>query len=148
MREPYLFHEPATPRARVTVVDGGVKTNILRLLAEAGCRVRVVPPSSSATEWMDSADFVFLSNGPGDPAAVEGMVSQVQACLGKIPVVGICLGHQLLGRALGADTFKLRFGHRGANHPVRQIDTGRVEITARTTDSVSTGRHRGPPEPR
>ena len=129
-KEPYTFAEPANARARVAVVDGGVKKNILRLLAETGLAVDVFPASSSASDWTANSDFVFLSNGPGDPAALDGMVTQVKAALGQVPVVGICLGHQLLGRALGADTFKLRFGHRGANHPVRDLETGRVEITS------------------
>jgi carbamoyl-phosphate synthase small subunit len=129
-KEPYTFADPQNARGRVAVVDGGVKTNILRLLAQTGLKVDVFPASSSAADWMSDSDFIFLSNGPGDPAALDGMVSEVKSALGKIPVVGICLGHQLLGRALGADTFKLRFGHRGANHPVRDLETGRVEITS------------------
>jgi carbamoyl-phosphate synthase small subunit len=128
--KPYLFHEPENPRARVSVVDGGVKTNILRLLAAANCRVEVHPIGASAEAWMREADMVFLSNGPGDPAALTGVVKQVQACIGKLPIVGICLGHQLLGLALGAKTYKLRFGHRGGNHPVKDALTGRVEITS------------------
>lgn len=79
---------------------------------------------------MKENDFVFLSNGPGDPAALDDMVSEVKKVVGTKPIVGICLGHQLLGRALGAKTFKLGFGHRGANHPVRDLETGRVEITS------------------
>ncbi len=128
--EPYVFHDPESPRARVSVVDGGVKTNILRLLAEANCRIRVMPITASAAEWMEDADLVFLSNGPGDPAALPEVVEQVRACIGQKPVVGICLGHQLLGLALGAKTYKLAFGHRGGNHPVKDALTGRVEITS------------------
>ena len=132
--EPYLFADPAadgkTVRARVTVVDGGVKTNILRMLGDTGCRVKVVPIHGSAKEWMDDADLLFFGNGPGDPAALPGVVENVKEVMGKLPMVGICLGHQLLGLALDADTFKLRFGHRGANHPVRDVKTGRVEITS------------------
>jgi carbamoyl-phosphate synthase small subunit len=128
--EPWVFADPESPRATVHVVDGGCKRNILRLLAGAGCRVVVMPPTASAATWRDGADLVFLSNGPGDPAALPGMVGELRQVLGRIPVVGICLGHQLLGLALGADTFKLRFGHRGANHPVRDLVSGRVEITS------------------
>ena len=126
----YLYADPTNAKASVAVVDGGVKTNILRLLKEAGLRVEVFPWNSTADEWMKENDFVFLSNGPGDPAALDDMVDEVKKVVGTKPIVGICLGHQLLGRALGADTFKLGFGHRGANHPVRDLETGRVEITS------------------
>ncbi len=129
-KQPYVFADPETPRARVAVLDGGVKRNILRLLAQTGCRVEVFPFASRAEDWMADSDFLFLSNGPGDPSALNSAVGEIEKTLGKLPVVGICLGHQLLGRALGADTFKLRFGHRGANHPVRDLVTGRIEITS------------------
>ena len=129
-KDSYVYADPPNARASVAVVDGGVKRNILRLLKEAGLRVEVFPCDSSAETWMENNDFVFLSNGPGDPAALDDMVVEIKKVLGVKPLVGICLGHQLIGRALGADTFKLPFGHRGANHPVRDMETGRIEITS------------------
>ena len=128
--EPYLFSDPADPTWRVNVLDGGVKTNILRLLAEGGARVQVFPSRTPGHLLGEGADAVFLSNGPGDPSALPEMVGEVKSLIGKVPLLGICLGHQLLGQALGADTFKLRFGHRGGNHPVKDLDTGKVEITS------------------
>lgn len=128
--EPYVFADPETPRLVVNVLDGGVKQNILRLLAQSGAKVTVFPASTPAEDLRSGADFVFLSNGPGDPAALPGMVSEVEKLIGQVPLFGICLGHQLLAQALGATTFKLRFGHRGGNHPVRDVETGRIEITS------------------
>lgn len=127
---PYVYADPEHPRARVTVVDGGSKRNILRLLAQAGCRVRVEPLGAPAEQWMADSDMLMLTNGPGDPAALPGPIAELKRVLGKLPMVGICLGNQLLGLALGARTYKLKFGHRGANHPVRDLETGRVEITS------------------
>jgi carbamoyl-phosphate synthase small subunit len=115
----------------VVAYDFGIKTSILHQLVAAGCHVEVVPASTPAAAVLArEPDGVFLSNGPGDPAAVEGAVRAVGDLLGEVPVFGICLGHQIMCRALGADTFKLRFGHHGANHPVRRIETGKVEITS------------------
>ena len=105
-------------------------TNILRLLKQANCAVKVMPLTATAEEWADGADLLFFSNGPGDPAALPEAVEQIRRIKGTMPMVGICLGHQLLGLALGAETYKLRFGHRGANHPVRDLETGRVEISS------------------
>jgi carbamoyl-phosphate synthase small subunit len=111
--------------------DFGIKQNILRLLCSHGCNVRVVPGQTSAKEVLaQKPDGVFLSNGPGDPAAVSYAIEAVKDLLGKVPIFGICLGHQILALALGGRTYKLKFGHRGANHPVKNLKTGRIEITA------------------
>jgi carbamoyl-phosphate synthase small subunit len=115
----------------VVAYDFGIKHNILRNLVGAGCRVRVVPAYTPAAEVLATKpDGVFLSNGPGDPDAVAGAPENVARLLGKVPVFGICLGHQILGLALGGRTYKLKFGHHGGNHPVKDHTTGKVEITA------------------
>jgi carbamoyl-phosphate synthase small subunit len=116
---------------RVVAYDYGIKATILRRLVGAGCRVEIVPATTAATDVLARRpDGVFLSNGPGDPAALGHLAAEVRALLGDVPVFGICLGHQVMGRALGASTTKLAFGHHGANHPVRHEETGRVEITS------------------
>ncbi|MFH1023545.1 MAG: glutamine-hydrolyzing carbamoyl-phosphate synthase small subunit [Planctomycetota bacterium] len=121
----------AAARWRVVVVDYGVKHNILRSLAQSGCVVTVVPATETAGAVLDrKPDGVLLSNGPGDPAILGYAVENVRGLLGRVPVFGICLGHQLLGIACGGKTFKLKFGHRGANHPVMELATGRVSITS------------------
>jgi carbamoyl-phosphate synthase small subunit len=118
-------------RFRVVAYDFGIKRTILANLLAHGCAVDVVPADTPASEVLArDPDGVFLSNGPGDPAAVAHATDNVRALLGNVPLFGICLGHQILGRALGLDTYKLRFGHHGANHPVRHEATGRVEITS------------------
>jgi carbamoyl-phosphate synthase small subunit len=117
-------------RPHVLAVDCGIKRTILRLLIDQGVRVTVVPATMSADELLAfNPDGVFLSNGPGDPASLTSVVEMVKGIVSKVPLFGICLGHQILARALGADTYKLKFGHRGGNHPVKNLVTGRVEIT-------------------
>jgi len=123
----------SAPKVKFKVIafDYGIKHNILRLLCSHGCDVTVVPAETSAKEILArKPDGVFLSNGPGDPAAVTYAVKTVRELLGKVPIFGICLGHQILGLALGGTTYKLKFGHRGANHPVKNLKTGQIEITS------------------
>jgi carbamoyl-phosphate synthase small subunit len=125
---------------RIAVLDTGIKASMVRELAARGARVSLHPCTSSAAELLaDEPDAVFLSNGPGDPAALEYVVRTVRELVGKKPVWGICLGHQLLCRAVGLETFKLPFGHRGANHPVRDLQTGRVEITSQNHGFAALG---------
>jgi carbamoyl-phosphate synthase small subunit len=115
----------------LVALDTGIKGSIVRELLERGCRLTLMPCSTGPDEILSrKPDAVFLANGPGDPAALDHVVANVRRLVGKVPVVGICLGHQLLCRAVGLETFKLRFGHRGANHPVKDLATGRIEITA------------------
>jgi carbamoyl-phosphate synthase small subunit len=116
---------------RVAAFDWGLKRNSLRLLARSGCRATVLPALTPAEEVLKAGyDGVFLSNGPGDPSATSYAVDAARAVVGRVPVFGICLGHQVLARAIGASTYKLRFGHRGANQPVLDLDSGRVEVTS------------------
>ena len=128
--------KPGEDRPHVVALDFGMKWNIPRHLVESGCRVTVVPGSTPAGAILDHRpDGIFLSNGPGDPAALDGATATVRTLIKDgaesrgVPIFGICLGHQLLGQAFGGRTFKLKFGHRGANHPVRDERTGKVEIT-------------------
>ena len=116
---------------KVVVFDYGLKYNQLRILADKGCSLQVVPASTGPDEVLGmEPDGIFLSNGPGDPAGVGGVVETVQTLLGKKPIFGICLGHQILGLAYGGTTYKLKFGHRGANQPVKDLATGHIEITS------------------
>jgi carbamoyl-phosphate synthase small subunit len=122
---------PAEPRYHVVAYDFGIKRNILRRLVQVGCRVTVVPALTSADEVLAlQPDGIFLSNGPGDPEPLHAEVANIRQLIGRKPIFGICLGHQLLGLAAGGKTYKLKFGHRGANHPVRNELTRRVEITS------------------
>ena len=142
VKKPYAWNEGVTdifhshrkmPKSKYNVVafDFGIKQNILRLLCSHGCKVTVAPAQTSAKEVLaQKPDGVFLSNGPGDPAAVTYAIETVKQLLGRVPIFGICLGHQILALALGGRTYKLKFGHRGANHPVKNLQTGRIEITS------------------
>lgn len=115
----------------VVAYDFGIKSNILRMLDDLGCNINIVPSRTTAKEVLDlDPNGIFLSNGPGDPAAVEYAAKNIKELIGKKPVFGICLGHQIISLALGGKTFKLKFGHRGANQPVKNIKTGKVEITS------------------
>jgi len=118
-------------RYRVVAYDYGIKQNILRLFVDHGCDVTVVPAKTSADDVLAmKPDGVFLSNGPGDPEPVSYAIENIRKLLGRLPIFGICLGHQLCGLALGGRTFKLKFGHHGSNHPVKNLLTQKVEITA------------------
>ena len=142
--EPYEWTEPVDPawqlvpglaesegRLHVVAYDCGIKHNIMRQLTASGCRVTVVPADTTAEETLAlQPDGVFLSNGPGDPENVPHTISSVQALIGKVPIFGICLGHQVLALALGGKKYKLKFGHHGSNHPVKDLHTGRIAITA------------------
>lgn len=141
-RKKYLWHNGrklneesfisnSTKSFKVVAYDFGIKYNQLRLLEEKGCQVMVVPATTSAEVVLAlNPDGVFLSNGPGDPAGVEGVIGNIRLLLGKKPIFGICLGHQMLGLAYGGSTYKLKFGHRGSNQPVKDLNTGKVEITS------------------
>ena len=122
---------PTDDRKRIVVTDYGLKYNILRILERHGCEVIAAPPGASAEEILGlKPDGVLLSPGPGDPVHLDYGVDTARALIGKTPIMGICLGHQVLARALGGKTYKLKFGHRGANHPVKELHTGHVHITA------------------
>lgn len=123
--------EPGRPGLTVVAYDFGIKRNILRLLVDHGCEVTVVPAQTSAADVLAmNPHGVFLSNGPGDPEPIGYAIENIRKLLGRVPIFGICLGHQLCGLALGGRTYKLKFGHHGSNHPVKNLLTGKVEITA------------------
>ena len=130
----YEWPETLVPKPRqyfAVCIDGGIKRTILRKLNQHGFRVKVVPATTGAEEILKyKPDGIFLSNGPGDPAAVTYLIETARKLVGKIPIFGICLGHQILGHALGGKTFKLKFGHRGGNHPVMDLLTKKIEITS------------------
>ena len=130
--KPYTWSKnKSAKKYKVAAIDYGIKHNILRLLESYGCKITVFPANTSANDIIEfNPDGIFLSNGPGDPAAVTYGIDTVKSLLGIKPIFGICLGHQILSLALGAKTFKLKFGHRGINHPVRNNETGVVEITS------------------
>jgi carbamoyl-phosphate synthase small subunit len=129
--EPTLLPAFGEARCRVAALDYGVKASIYKELRNRGASVLAMPGSTSAKQILDAGtDGLFLSNGPGDPAALEEAVSTLRSLLGEIPTFGICLGHQLLGLALDCETYKMPFGHHGVNHPVRNLETGRIEITS------------------
>ena len=131
LSEPTLLPALGEERCRITALDYGVKGSIYKELRSRGASVLATPASASAQEILASRpDGLFLSNGPGDPAALEDAVDTLRPLLGEIPTFGICLGHQLLGLALGCETYKMPFGHHGVNHPVRNLKTGRIEITS------------------
>ncbi|MDX2014247.1 MAG: glutamine-hydrolyzing carbamoyl-phosphate synthase small subunit [Myxococcaceae bacterium] len=144
---PNLFGPPTpkpAPRFHVVAIDYGLKKAMLQFLVDVGCRVTVVPAGTTADEVLAlSPDGIFLTNGPGDPAAVKGADRTVAGLVGKKPLFGICLGHQILARALGGTTYKMKFGHRGANQPVKDLSTTKVEITSQNhgfaVDATSLG---------
>jgi carbamoyl-phosphate synthase small subunit len=128
--EPVIL-DPENPGPRIVAIDTGIKDSIVRNLRERGVRLELHPCTTSSEELLArSPDAVFLANGPGDPAALDHVVESVRGVVGKVPVFGICMGHQLLCRAIGLETFKLPFGHRGANHPVKDLQTGKIDITS------------------
>lgn len=130
-KKPYFWTAPKNPSYRVVAMDFGIKWNLLRSLEHLGCEIEVVPATTTATEILArKPDGVFLSNGPGDPSAAPYAAETVRGLVGKIPLFGVCMGHQILSLALGAKTYKLKFGHRGGNQPVIDKGTGHVEISS------------------
>ncbi|MCG3206054.1 MAG: Carbamoyl-phosphate synthase small chain [Elusimicrobia bacterium] len=150
-----VSHARPAQKMKVVVMDFGVKQNILRCLVDLGCEVRVVPSATSSDQILDyNPDGILLSNGPGDPAAVEDGIKTIETLIkhnlhqksqgnSPIPMFGICLGNQLLGLALGGNTYKLKFGHHGANHPIKELETGRVDITSQNHGFAVEGQKTG-----
>lgn len=129
--KPYVWKAVGQKKYTVAVLDCGIKRNILREMAALGIECHVVPAQTSAKDILKTkADGLFLSNGPGDPAAVTYVIETVRELLGKLPIFGICLGNQMIGLALGGKTYKLKFGHHGGNHPVKDLENGRISITS------------------
>jgi carbamoyl-phosphate synthase small subunit len=145
-REPYTWGD-ASASSHIVAYDYGIKRNILRLFAEHGCRVTVVPASTPAESALElEPDGVFLANGPGDPAAVGYAPDIIRAIADReVPILGICLGHQLIGLTYGGSTAKMPYGHRGGNHPVRELDTNRVLITSQNHGFSVVGSEAGIP---
>ncbi|MCX5681222.1 MAG: glutamine-hydrolyzing carbamoyl-phosphate synthase small subunit [Candidatus Omnitrophica bacterium] len=130
-KEKYIWNKDGKSSFKVAAIDCGTKYNIFRILASLSCQVHVFPATATPQEIMAiNPDGLFLSNGPGDPAAVPYVAETVKQFLGKLPIFGICLGHQILGLALGGKTYKLKFGHRGANHPVKDLMEDKISITS------------------
>jgi len=127
----YIWKLQGPRKYRIAAIDCGIKFNILRILADLGCEVHVFPAKATPKEIMSiKPDGIFLSNGPGDPAVVTYVIDTVKELLGKAPIFGICLGNQILGLALGGKTYKLKFGHHGANHPVKDFESNRIAVTS------------------
>lgn len=130
-QQPYVWRAEGQRKYKVVALDCGIKMNILREMAILGIETHVVPPTTTAEAVLAlDPDGIFLANGPGDPAAVTGVIATVKALIGKKPIFGICLGNQLIGLALGGRTYKLKFGHHGCNHPVKDLESGRISITS------------------
>ena len=132
VEDAFNYSPPSEAKFHVVAYDFGVKTNSLREFAKYGCRITVVPAGTTAEEILAlQPDGIFLSNGPGDPASMKGVIDEIKKLAeSQVPMFGICLGHQLIGEAFGAETYKMKFGHRGGNQPIKDLTTGKVEITS------------------